>query len=111
LNDAVEQMGGSMKRLAAFAVDQARQLAADVGEAPTYANRTYWGTMGNLLSFGGNLLNSGSPELYAQHELACSVLRRNADQWSAGAPPVPGIVQQHGHRQNIGVPGRRHPLL
>jgi hypothetical protein len=79
---------------------------------PTYANRTYWGTMRNLLTFGGNRLNSGSLELYAQHELACSVLRRrNADQWSAGASPVPGIVRQHGQRQDIGVPGRRHPHL
>jgi hypothetical protein len=76
----VEWMRGSMKRLAALAVESGAQLATDVCEAPTYANRTYWGTMGNLLSFGGNRLNSGSPKLHAQHELACSVLRRNADQ-------------------------------
>jgi hypothetical protein len=33
--------------------EQARQLAADMGEAPTDTNRIYWGTMGNLLVFDG----------------------------------------------------------
>jgi hypothetical protein len=62
--------------------EQARQLAADMGEAATDANRIYWGTMGNLLVFGGGKLNTGSPELHALHDLARSVPRRTASQWT-----------------------------
>lgn len=77
----LDQVRTSMGHLADLCVEQARQLAADMGEAPNDANRMYWGTMGNLLSFGGSRLNSGSSELRALHALACSVPKRSAPQW------------------------------
>jgi hypothetical protein len=67
LEDAREQIRPRLEGLVAHTAEAARQLAADMGEAPTPDNRRYWGTMGNFLTFGGQRLNSGSPELHALH--------------------------------------------
>jgi hypothetical protein len=82
LEEAREQMRPHWEALAAHATDAASQLAADMGESYS-TNKMYWGTMGNFLTFGGQRLNSGSPALHALHDLARSVPRRSADQWSA----------------------------
>ncbi len=83
LNDFKEQTAPLVQQMAAFATEAARQLAADMGEAPTNDNSMFWGTMGNLLTFGWRRLNSGSAALHALHDLASSEPSRNASQWSA----------------------------
>jgi hypothetical protein len=42
-NDAVERMRGSMKRLAALAVELGAATGRRCRRGTTYANRTYWG--------------------------------------------------------------------